>query len=153
MPTEVRRATMPDAEQIAEVIGEVLSEGENVALREVRTSDDVRAWMDRQGDDGVMLVVDDGRFVLGFAAVDFDSAEPAECTLGSWVRPQNRRQGHGTALAEEAIAFARERGYRRVRGRLPEGNEPALSYLSSIGALVPMQNPGMAFELPIYEEE
>ena len=28
---------------------------------------------------------------------------------------------------------------RRIRGRLPEGNEPALSFLSSIGAMVPLR--------------
>jgi GNAT superfamily N-acetyltransferase len=152
MPAEVRRATARDGEAIAEIIEALIESGERVALGPM-TPDDIRAWIDRQGEDGVMLVVDDGRFVLGFAAIDFDSSAPQECTYGAWVRPMNRRQGHGTALAEEAIAFARERGYRRVRGRLPEGNEPALSYLSSIGALVPMQNPGMAFELPIYGEE
>jgi GNAT superfamily N-acetyltransferase len=148
----VRRATAQDGEAIAEIIEELIESGERVALGPMSPYD-IRVWIDRQGEDGVMLVVDDGRFILGFAAVDFDSAAPQECTYGAWVRPLNRRQGHGTALAEEAIAFARERGYRRVRGRLPEGNEPALSYLSSIGALVPMQNPGMAFELPIYGEE
>ena len=152
MPAEVRRATPQDAEALAEIIEALIANEERVALGPM-SADEIRAWMDRQGEDGVMLVLDDGRFVLGFAAVDFDSAAPQECTFGAWVRPQNRRQGHGTALAEEAIAFARERGYRRVRGRLPEGNEPALSYLSSIGALVPMKNPGMAFELPIYGEE
>ena len=68
------------------------------------------------------------------------------------MRTRNRRQGHGTALAREALAFARDRGYKRIRARLPENNEPALSYLSSIGALVPMRNPGTTFELPIYQE-
>ena len=44
-------------------------------------------------------------------------------------------------LAEEALAFTRERGYQAIRARLPEDNEPALSYLSSIGALVPLATP------------
>ena len=153
MPAEVRRATPDDADDIAAIIAELLQTGQSVAFREGMSTDEVKAWMRRQGDDGAMFVVDDGRFILGFAAVDFDSAAPHECSFGSWVRPQNRRQGHGTALAEEALAFARERGYKRVRGRLPEGNEAALSYLSAIGALVPMKNPGMSFELPIYDEE
>ena len=152
MPAQVRRATPDDADDIAAVIAEVIATGEPVVLQPLST-DEVKAWMRRQGDDGAMFVVDDGRFILAFGAVDFDSARPNECSFGSWVRPVNRRQGHGTALAEEALAFARERGYRRVRGRLPENNEAALSYLSSIGALVPLQNPGMSFELPIYDED
>ena len=152
MPAEVRRATTNDADEISAIIGALIATGESVAFPEPLSPDQVKAWMRRQGDDGAMFVVDDGRFILGFAAVDFDSASPNECTFAAWVRPQNRRQGHATALAEEALAFARERGYQRVRGRLPENNEAALSYLSAIGALVPLTNPGMSFELPIYDE-
>ena len=100
-----------------------------------------------------MFVVDDGRRVLAFAALDFDSSRPDECSFGAWVRARYLRQGHGTALAEEALAFARERGYRRIRARLPEDNEPALSFLSSIGAMVPLTSPGASFELPIYQEQ
>jgi hypothetical protein len=47
------------------------------------------------------------------------------------------------------VDFARENGYRRIRGRLPEGNEPALSFLSAIGAMVPLRNANMTFELPL----
>jgi AcrR family transcriptional regulator len=54
-----------------------------------------------------------------------------------------------TDLADAILEFARERGFRRIRGRLPEGNEPALSFLSSIGAMVPLRNPDMTFELPL----
>lgn len=68
------------------------------------------------------------------------------------MRERCRRQGNGTALAQEALGFARQHGYRRIRGRLPEQNEPALSYLSAIGALVPLTNPGAGFELPVYHE-
>jgi L-amino acid N-acyltransferase YncA len=152
MPGQVRRATPEDADDISAIIKELIANGESVALQSRLSTEEVKAWMARQGEDGAMFVVDDGRFILGFAAVDFDSAYPNECSFGSWVRTQNRRQGHATALAEEALAFARERGYRRIRGRLPEKNNAALSYLSAIGALVPMQNPGMSFELPIYDE-
>ena len=88
-----------------------------------------------------------------FAALDFDSSRPNESTFGAWIRERNRRQGFGTALADEALAFARERGYKRIRGRLPSDNEPALSYLSAIGALVPLKSPGTTFELPVYDED
>ena len=66
-----------------------------------------------------------------------------------WVLPDHRRRGLATDLAEMLVAFARDRGYRKIRGRLPEGNEPALSFLSSIGAMVPLRNPDMTFELPL----
>jgi GNAT superfamily N-acetyltransferase len=72
--------------------------------------------------------------------------------LGVWLLTEHRRKGVGTALAEYALGFARDKGYRRIRGRLPAGNVSALSFLSSIGALVPMYNPEAVFELPLYEE-
>jgi L-amino acid N-acyltransferase YncA len=153
MEPAIRTATQEDAEQIAEIIEEVLAEGRPVAFTEPMSSEAVRAWIERQGDSGTMIVVDDGRFIRGFASIDFDSSQPGECTFGAWVRARYRRQGNGTALAEEALAFARQHGYRRIRGRLPEQNEPALSSLSAIGALVPLTNPGASFELPVYHED
>jgi RimJ/RimL family protein N-acetyltransferase len=149
---EVRRATPDDADQIAEIIGEMILEEDPVGFDHEWTDDEVVAWLERQGDQGTMLVIDDGRHILGFAALDFDSSEPDECSFGSWIRERNRRQGYGTALANEALAFAREHGYKRIRARLPRDNEPALSYLSSIGAMVPLRSPGTRFELPVYQE-
>jgi L-amino acid N-acyltransferase YncA len=153
MAINIRRATPDDAEQIAEIIDEVVAEPNPVGFDRPWTPDEVRQWLARQGEHGAIFVVDDGRHVLGFAAMDFDSSRPSESTFGAWVRARNRRQGHGSALAEEALAFARQKGYKRIRARLPEQNEPALSYLSSIGALVPLKSPGTTFELPIYRED
>jgi RimJ/RimL family protein N-acetyltransferase len=150
--TTIRRATPDDADQIAEIIGEIILEDNPVGFDRRWSEDEVRGWLERQGDQGTMLVVDDGRQVLGFAAIDFDSSEPDECSFGSWIRERNRRQGYGTALANEALAFARDKGYKRIRARLPDNNEPALSYLSSIGAMVPLRSPGTRFELPVYHE-
>ncbi len=143
---------MADTKQIAEIIAEATAEPDPVGFAGPMSPDEVEAWIDRLGENGALFVVDDGRHVIAFAAMDFDASRPDECSFGAWVRQRNRRQGHGTALAEEALAFARERGYRRIHARLPEHNEPALSFLSSIGALVPMTNPGSTFELPIYQE-
>ena len=47
------------------------------------------------------------------------------------------------------LEHAREHGFKRIVGRLPDNNEPALSFLSSIGGLVPIINPEMRFELPL----
>jgi RimJ/RimL family protein N-acetyltransferase len=151
MPATIRRATPEDADQIAQVIADVVAEPNPVGFTHKWTSDEVVAWIARQGEHGAIFVVDDGRHIVAFAAMDFDSSRPDECTFGAWVRQRNRRQGHASALAEEALAFARQHGYKRIRARLPERNEPALSYLSSIGALVPLMSPGTSFELPIYQ--
>jgi ribosomal protein S18 acetylase RimI-like enzyme len=151
MTATVRRATPDDAAKISDVIAEVLNDPDPVGLEGKLSPDQVAAWMDRQGNYGAIFVVEDGDEVLGFAALDFDSSRAEECMIGAWIRPAYRRQGHASDLMDDALAFARERGYRRVTGRLPEGNEAALSFLSTIGALVPIMNPGAQYDMPIYE--
>src|SRR5262249_52677400 len=98
---------------------------------------------------GTIMLTSDGSIPVAFGALDFDTMEPETGILGVWVLPDQRRRGIATLLAEELLDFARDHGYRRIRGRLPEGNEPALSFLSAIGAMVPLRNPQMTFELPL----
>lgn len=152
MAPTIRRATKRDAPQIAGIIRELIKEPNPVAFDRAWSDEEVEQWMARQGEDGAFFVVEDRNKILGFATLDFSSAEPDAASFGAWIRQEHRRQGHGSALAEHCLAVARERGYRRIRARLPEENEPALSFLSSIGALVPLMSPGTTFELPIYHE-
>jgi GNAT superfamily N-acetyltransferase len=143
-----RQATIHDAEAIAEVINRIVQEPNPVGLGPA-TAEGVRTWLTRQGGQGgLFLCLVEGK-VAGFSALDFNTQEPETATLGVWVLPEHRRKGLGTATAEYALGFARDKGYRRLRGRLPESNEVALSFLSSIGALVPIYNHDMRFELPL----
>lgn len=155
MAVSTRQATKADAGSIAEIITELQREREPVGFQGAWNEARVLQQMERQGDAGAYFVVEDtdrGGRILGFAAIDFNSEEPDQASFGAWIRAVNRRQGHASRLAEECMAFARSKGYKRIRARLPENNEAALSYLSSIGALVPLTNPGTTFELPIYQE-
>ncbi len=147
-----RQATIHDAEAIAQIISTVVQEPNPVGFDGPTTAEQVRTWLTRQGGEGgIFLCLIDERAV-GFSAIDFDTHEPETAVLGVWLLPEHRRQGLGTALAEYALGFARDKGFKRIRGRLPERNETALSFLSGIGALVPMYNPEAVFELPLYEE-
>ena len=145
--TEIRRATEGDAEEIAAIIRSLGTEP--VGLPAEMPAERVRAWIRRLGDEGALYVAFDGSIPIAFGGLDFNTTEPETGLLGVWVEPDHRRRGLATDVAEELIEFARERGYRRIRGRLPEGNEAALSFLSSIGAMVPLRNPNMSFELPL----
>jgi GNAT superfamily N-acetyltransferase len=145
--TEFRRATRDDAEGVASIVRALGAE--NVGLRGEFTADRVREWLGRLGEGGTLVVAQDGSILVAFGALDFSTTEPETGILGVWVLPDHRRQGLATEVAEQLIAFARDQGYRRIRGRLPDGNEPALSFLSSIGAMVPLRNPNMSFELPL----
>ena len=147
-----RQATLDDAESVAAIISAVVTEPNPVGFDGTMTADQVRTWLTRLGDGGgiFLCLLDDE--AIGFSALDFDTQEPDTVVLGVWLLPEHRRKGLGTALAGCALDYAREKGYKRIRGRLPEHNETALSFLSGIGALVPMHNPGAVYELPLYGE-
>lgn len=144
-----RQATSNDAQAIADVIATVVKEPDPVGFEGPMTADQVRTWIARQGGDGGCFLAFIGGNPVGFAALDFNTQEPDTVVLGVWLLPDVRRRGIGTALAEYALGFARDKGYKRIRGRLPQDNEIALSFLSSIGALVPMYNPEARYELPL----
>ena len=144
-----RQANINDADAIASVIATVVKEPNPVAFEGPMTPDQVRTWISRLGGEGgVFLAIVDGK-VVGFSALDYNTFEPDTVVLGAWLLPEVRRRGIGTALAEYALGFARDKGYKRIRGRLPAQNEVALTFLSSIGALVPIYNPEARFELPL----
>ena len=145
--SDLRRATLDDADDIANIIRAL--GGENVGLAGEWDTGRVKEWMNRMGDQGCLLVACDGSIPVAFGALDYNTTESDTALLGVWVLPDHRRRGLATDLAEGLLEFAREKGYRRIRGRLPDGNEPALSFLSSIGAMVPLRNPQMSFELPL----
>ena len=147
-----RQATIDDAAAIAELINTVVQEPNPVGFDGPSSAEQVRTWLTRQGGEGGIFLCLINERVIGFSAIDFDTHEPDTAVLGVWLLSEHRRKRLGTALAECALDFAREKGYKRIRGRLPEQNQVALSFLSGIGALVPMYNPGAVFELPLYEE-
>jgi GNAT superfamily N-acetyltransferase len=144
-----RQATMRDADAISAVISEVVKEPDPVAFERALSPEEVRTWLSRMGGEGgAFLAIIEGK-VVGFAALDYNTFEPETVVLGVWLLPESRRKGIGTSLAEYALGFARDKGYTRIRGRLPQDNETALAFLSSIGALVPIYNPEARFELPL----
>lgn len=145
----IRRATVDDAADISAVIAEVVKDPSPVALRSEMSEDTVVAWINRLGEQGGLFVAQVDGNIVGFSALDFNTEEPDIATLGVWLLNSYRKKGLGTMLAERALAHARDQGYRRIRGRLPQNNEVALSFLSSIGALVPLYNPEARFELPL----
>lgn len=147
--TELKRATADDAEAVAAVVRGLGGDANTGLPAEYTTAERTREWVKRLGENGVVVVAYDGSIPVAFGAIDYTTTEPETALLGVWVLPDHRRRGLATELAEELLEFARERGYRRIRGRLPDGNEPALSFLSSIGAMVPLRNPDMTFELPL----
>lgn len=144
-----RKATADDAEAIARVGAAVWDElGAASGLIGRATTEAVRGRMDELGDRGAFfLCEDDG--ACGFAIVQPDVNHPQEAVLGVWLLAEARGKGHGRELAVAGTEFAKEAGYKRLRGIIPEGNEPALSFFGDFASIAQMVGQGMEYELPL----
>jgi ribosomal protein S18 acetylase RimI-like enzyme len=151
MPKTIfRRATARDAHQIASVAARIGLDGVKASgLPPHLTAAEVVGRMRSYRRRGAWFICRIDRQTAGFAALEPVSDEKKTAALGVWVLPSFRRQGVGTQLALMALNFAREKGYGKVRGRIPAGNEAALSFFSSIGALVPRVGGALRYELPL----
>ena len=148
-----RKATQDDAPAISALIGALRNEPEPIGIQRDLTSEEVATWIQRLGERGGIFVCEiDGR-VAGFGVLNINmedpTADPDSAGIGVWVLASERKKGLGTELAECALEHARANGFKRIRGILPQDNEVALSFLSSIGALVPIYNPEARYELPL----
>lgn len=97
---------------------------------------------------GVFVCETEGS-VCGFSVLNRDAEDPDTAVMGVWLLPEARGQGIGRELALMATDFAREAGYRKLRGTLPPDNEPALSFFSEIATLAQVVGQGMEYELPL----
>src|SRR5260370_18567042 len=121
-----RERTPADAAAIAAVGAAVWDErGEGSGLLGSITADGVRVRLDELATRGAFFVCEsDG--ACGFAIVQPDVNHPSDAVVGVWLLADARGKGIGRELAVLATSFAREAGYKRLRGIIPEGNEPAL---------------------------
>lgn len=143
-----RRATANDLAAVLAVALHVWEEmGEGSGFRGRPSEDGFRPLLAGDGQ-AVFLCESEGR-ACGFAILMRDEGEPSAAVMGVWVLPEARRRGIGRELALMATEFARSAAYTRLRGLLPEGNEPALSFFSDIGGLVQVVGRGMEYELPL----
>lgn len=97
---------------------------------------------------GVFVCERDGG-VCGFSVLNNDPDNADGAVMGVWLLPEARGQGIGRELALMATDFAREAGYRKLRGTLPPENEPALSFFSEIATLAQVVGRDMEYELPL----
>jgi GNAT superfamily N-acetyltransferase len=147
---EYRQATERDSTGIAAVGAVVWDElGANSGLPQRPTPEGVAQLLSSYGDKGAMFLYDNAGEISGFAALTPDENDPEEAVMGVWLLRAARRKGVGRELALMATDFARAAGYQKLRGTLPEGNEPALSFFSDIGSLAQVVGQGMEYELPL----
>lgn len=145
-----RQATPADADRIATVGAAVWDElGEKSGLVGRITPDGVRVRLDELGARGGFFLCEEPGGACGFAIVQPDVNHPSEAVLGVWLLSSSRGKGIGRELAVLGTDFAREAGYKRLRGIIPENNEPALAFFGDFGSIAQIVGQGMEYELPL----
>ena len=148
--TTYRQATESDAGGIAAVGAVVWEElGAGSGLPGAPTSEGVIARMKELGDRSGTFVCAECETVCGFAFVQPDVNHPSEAVLGVWMVPESRGKGYGRELAVAGTDWAREAGYKSLRGTIPEGNEPALSFFGDFASMAQIVGQGMEYKLPL----
>jgi GNAT superfamily N-acetyltransferase len=120
-----------------------------MALPGRMNSEQVREWIGRLGDRGVIFYAVERDHVTAFAALTPDPNEPDAARLGVWVLPEFRRRGLAIALSRAAIEYAGDQGFTKMQGTIPAENEQALSFFSALGPIAAIEGGGMRYELPV----
>ena len=143
-----REATRDDTATITGVARRIWDElGERSGFPQEPAEDTIAAII--EGDrTGVFTCALDGG-VCGFSILNRDPDNADGAVMGVWLLPDARGKGIGRELALMATDFAREAGYKKLRGTLPPDNEPALSFFSEIATLAQVVGEGMEYELPL----
>lgn len=129
----IREAVPEDWPAIWPFFDAIVEAGETYAYPLDLTSDDARAlWMEQPGI--VFVAVEEA--VVGSAKVGPNRPGRGShvATASFMVDPQARTRGIGRALAEQALEWARDAGYRSMQfNAVVETNAPAVALWTSLG--------------------
>jgi RimJ/RimL family protein N-acetyltransferase len=135
----VRRATPGDAEALAALGSAVGSEREGWLITDGtwRGASDERRYLKsiRRYPHAAVFVAESDEGIVGRLSIARD-AHPASshvADLGLMVAHGKRRQGIGTALIEEAIAWARASDIHKLELHVFPHNEPAIALYEKLG--------------------
>jgi RimJ/RimL family protein N-acetyltransferase len=137
--TTIRQATPHDASALVELAESVGREEGRWILGTGpwRSASDERRYLrtvQRHPDATVLVAEDEGRIVGRLSlARDPHPASRHVADLGLMVAESHRRRGVGTALLDEAVAWARSAGVRKLELHVFPWNEPALRLYESFG--------------------
>lgn len=137
--TTVRRATPYDANALVELAESVGREEGRWILGTGpwRAVADERRYLRtiQRYPDAAVFVAEDGDRIVGRLSLSRDP-HPASrhvADLGLMVAASHRRQGVGTALLQQAVAWSRESRVRKLELHVFPWNEPALGLYESFG--------------------
>ena len=125
MNIKIRRATVDDAGDIADVINSVIAEGKHTIFDKPFSETQECTFISSLGSRSALFVADIEGKVAGAQVLDLFSSAPTSsmshvATMGTWLRSESRGSGIGRLLAEESFRFARNNGYRKILVHLLE---------------------------------
>jgi L-amino acid N-acyltransferase YncA len=137
MKVTIRKATVDDAREIADVINSVIAEGKYTIFDRPFSEEEERDFISSLGNRSALHVAElDGK-IAGVQSLDlfsgFANSVSHVATMGTWLRADSRGGGIGKLLAEESFQFARNNGYRKVVIQVLADNERALQFYRSLG--------------------
>lgn len=129
----IRRARPGDAESIAEIYNQGISEGIATFETDLRSTGEILAWFDERYP---LVVAECSNSVSAFARASEYS--PRSCYSGIaefsvYVRKGMRRAGIGTEVMKGFIEECRRCGYRKLISRVFTENLASLNMLRNVG--------------------
>ena len=134
----IRRATAADADVIVSILQEIASERIYTAINKPWSADQQRRYLTSLSAREVMhLAETEQKIVAGYQTLDLwaptiDSMAHVG-QLGTFSRPEWRRQGVGRALFRTTVSFAREHQYQKFVIQVRASNTGAQDFYKRLG--------------------
>jgi len=133
----VRKATVNDARQVADVMNSVIAEGKYTIFDRPFSEEEERNFISSLGIRSALHVAEIDGEITGVQSIDLltDLAASLQhvATMGTWLRLGCRGHGIGRSLAEESFSFARSHDYRKILIQVLADNHRALRFYRSLG--------------------
>lgn len=133
----IRKATVDDARQVADVMNSVIAEGKHTIFDRPFSVEEETKFISSLGSRSALHVAEIAGKIAGVQSIDLltELATSVQhvATMGTWLLLNYRRLGIGRSLAEESFRFARSHGYRKILIQVLVDNYRALRFYRSLG--------------------
>lgn len=134
----IRRATGADTEGVVAVLQKIASERVYSAIDEPWTVPQERGYLDSLSPrEAVHVATTESGEIIGFQSLDLWAPTIRSmahvCQVGTFLLPEWRRHGVGTALLRTALQFARDAGYSKIVIQVRASNRSAQAFYRRLG--------------------
>lgn len=131
----VTRAGAIHANEMANLLNEVIAQGGTTALTEAVTGQDITTWMTRVSSGNAWHVAEDANgHVVGFQWIEPKAYLPPEAAdIATFAHVGKTGLGIGSKLFEATKAAAKSMGYTWINASIRADNESGLTYYQSRG--------------------